>query len=382
MSKIVIFGAGFVGKRYVSDPYIKIDTIAILDNNSNLWGTYYEGTPVLSPDNIRNLEYDYVIIAINDEKIISDVKQQLLELYVPEKKILLFSECPEVLVWGCGDIGKSLLTFWRFDYKIGYFVENNKSLWGSNYMGIPIISPYEFAKLKYYGSIMVASSLNNYLDIKKQLLDIGVSADRINYCGEFMQTHVSSARFLYIKNFAKWISNQNLEGNVAECGVNTGDSAKFINEYFPNRKLYLFDTFEGFAEQDIKAEQNLNSNAFLNGQFNKVGLFSTAKEDIVMKKMTYPKNVIIKKGYFPDSAKDIDDKFCFVNLDMDLYQPMLAALHFFWDKVVEGGCIVLHDYFHPELPGVAQAVADFEKERNIKLCKTVIGDGCSIAILK
>lgn len=41
----------------------------------------------------------------------------------------------------------------------------------------------------------------------------------------------------------------------------------------------------------------------------------------------------------------------------------------------------LHDYFHPELPGVKQAVSEFEKERGIKLRKVPIGDFCSIAIL-
>ena len=380
MKKIVVFGAGIRGKCYISNPYIKSDIVAIVDNNKNLWGTYYEGIPVLSPDEIRNLEYDYVIIAINDEKIVSDVKQQLLELCVPKDKILLFSECPRVIIWGCGDIERSLLMFVSSGNDVK-FVHNNNELFDKNYMGVPVISLEELTKLKYYGSIVITSQ-SNYIDIKKQLSDIGISADRINYYGCLVQTHVNSARFLYMKNFAKWINEQNLEGSVAECGVNTGDSAKFINEYFPNRKLYLFDTFEGFAEQDIKAEQKLNNDEFLNSQFNKVGLFSGTKEDIVMKKMTYPENVIIKKGYFPDSAKDINDKFCFVNLDMDLYQPMLAALHFFWDKVIEGGCIVLHDYFHPKLPGVAQAVTDFEKQRNIKLSKTVVGDNCSIAILK
>lgn len=43
---------------------------------------------------------------------------------------------------------------------------------------------------------------------------------------------------------------------------------------------------------------------------------------------------------------------------------------------------MLHDYFHPELPGVKVAVADFEKERGCFLPKTPIGDGSSIALVK
>ncbi|MCI8524143.1 MAG: hypothetical protein HFI62_13190 [Lachnospiraceae bacterium] len=47
-----------------------------------------------------------------------------------------------------------------------------------------------------------------------------------------------------------------------------------------------------------------------------------------------------------------------------------------------GGVILLHDYFHPDLPGVKAAVADFEKELSQALPKIPIGDHCSIAIIK
>jgi O-methyltransferase len=46
----------------------------------------------------------------------------------------------------------------------------------------------------------------------------------------------------------------NIKGNVAELGVFRGDFAKFINMSFPDRKLYLFDTFEGFDKKDIEVE--------------------------------------------------------------------------------------------------------------------------------
>ena len=121
----------------------------------------------------------------------------------------------------------------------------------------------------------------------------------------------------------------------------------------------------------------------MNGQFNTdSGLFDDTSVARVMEKMTYPSNVIIKKGWFPQSAEGIEDTFCFVNLDTDLYQPILSGLEFFWDKIEIGGCILVHDYFHPMLPGVKKAVEDFEKMKDVKLQKMPIGDGCSIAILK
>ena len=383
MKKIVVFGAGIRGKRYVSNPYIKSDVIAFVDNNENLWGTYYQGIPILSPSQLKDLQYDYIVISIIDTKIYNNIKNQLISsLSVPDNKIVSYSECPEVLVWGFNDIGKAILTFFDLGSKVGAYIENDSSLWGQKYCGVPIICPKDIMEFANFGSIVIATADDEYENIEEQLISMGINKNKIQYCSNFIEKHISSARFIWMRNYAKWINEQNLKGSVAECGVCTGDSAKFLNEYFPNRKLYLFDTFDGFAEQDIIAELNLKNQSFNESCFSKTGFFAQTSVDIVFDKMNYPENVIIKKGYFPDSANDVDDKFCFVNLDMDLYQPMLAGLHFFWDKVVEGGCIVLHDYFHPNLPGVAQAVADFEKQKNIRLYKTVLGDECSIVILK
>ena len=98
--------------------------------------------------------------------------------------------------------------------------------------------------------------------------------------------------------------------------------------------------------------------------------------------MYHPEQCIIKKGYFPETAIGVEDKFVFVMLDMDLYQPMLAGLEFFYDKMVPGGVMLLHDYFHEELPGVKCAVEEYERRVGEKLCKIPIGDGCSIAVVK
>ena len=47
------------------------------------------------------------------------------------------------------------------------------------------------------------------------------------------------------------IKRNKVNGNVAELGVYKGDFAKRLNQLFPDKKLYLFDTFEGFDEKDI-----------------------------------------------------------------------------------------------------------------------------------
>lgn len=43
--------------------------------------------------------------------------------------------------------------------------------------------------------------------------------------------------------------------------------------------------------------------------------------------MPKPENVIIKKGFFPDTARNVEDMFCYVHLD--IYQSTIDGLHFF-----------------------------------------------------
>ena len=153
------------------------------------------------------------------------------------------------------------------------------------------------------------------------------------------------------------IYRYDIEGSTAELGVYRGDFAKMINHYFPDRKLYLFDTFEGFDTRDAEQEKAKNfSDASQD--------WSGTSEELVLGKMEHKDNCIIRKGWFPNTAEGIDDKFCFVSLDADLYQPILAGLEFFYPRLVHGGVIMIHDFNNEEYNGVRQAVKEFCDKNN------------------
>ncbi|MDR1955675.1 MAG: TylF/MycF family methyltransferase, partial [Treponema sp.] len=111
------------------------------------------------------------------------------------------------------------------------------------------------------------------------------------------------------------IYNKKTPGNVAELGVFRGDFAKHINIAFPDRKLYLFDTFEGFDEKDAEKERQGNYSRNIQD-------FSNTNVELVLNKMKFKENCIVKKGYFPETAQDVEDKFVFVSIDVDLYEPI------------------------------------------------------------
>ena len=165
-------------------------------------------------------------------------------------------------------------------------------------------------------------------------------------------------RYTTLELCANEIKANTIKGNVAELGVYKGDFAKRINQLFPDKKLYLFDTFEGFDAKDIDIEKQ---KSFSNGEQD----FSDTSVDLVLSKMKYPDNCIVRKGFFPESAIGVDDNFCFVSIDADLYEPILAGLQFFYPKLASKGYIFVHDFNNDLYKGAKKAVIEFCNTNNI-----------------
>lgn len=179
----------------------------------------------------------------------------------------------------------------------------------------------------------------------------------------------------YLVALSELMHRKNIHGDVAECGVYRGWFSSIINECFPDEKLWLFDTFSGFDQRDVLIDTNPAIKAISDGQFDR---FSVTSEDVVKLRCAHRNNLIIRKGYVPDTFEGIDTKFCFVNLDMDLYAPQLAALRFFSNKMVKGGIILVHDYYNTIFTGTTKAVDEFCADKDI--FQYPIGDGLSLAL--
>jgi O-methyltransferase len=93
--------------------------------------------------------------------------------------------------------------------------------------------------------------------------------------------------------------------------------------------------------------------------------FKETNVNIVLDKMKYKKNCIIKKGYFPETAKDVDDIFAFVNIDVDLSDPIYNGLCWFYPHLEKGGYIFVHDYNHRQWTGAKAGIKKFVKEYGI-----------------
>lgn len=259
----------------------------------------------------------------------------------------------------------------RKKYEIVAFADNDKGKVGGDMGGIPIIKPLDIKKL-FWDEIIIVSYSAMYT-IKRQLLDMGISEYKINT--RYVEMNVEP-RKRFCEDFATLANRYKLSGCTAEAGVFQGEYAAVINKSFPDRKLYLFDTFEGFDQRDIDLEQK---NGFSDAR---TGHLNTTSESFVLDRMPYPQNCMIKKGYFPETAKGISERFCYVNLDLDLYKPTLEGLRFFYPLMVQGGIITVHDYFPSGYRGIREAVKEFLNEEADSIVPFPIGDHVSIAIQK
>ena len=165
--------------------------------------------------------------------------------------------------------------------------------------------------------------------------------------------------YLRISNLelaAHEIHQNGIAGNVAELGVFHGDFSSKINEAFPDRTLYLFDTFTGFDDRDVMVE---NEKQIVTPD----KTFPGAVIAKVMNRMKHKDKIVLRDGFFPETARGLEEEtFAFVSLDVDLYQPTLEGLRFFYPRLSKGGYIFVHDFHSRHFPGCGQAVREFLQE--------------------
>ncbi len=176
-------------------------------------------------------------------------------------------------------------------------------------------------------------------------------------------------RFATIGLAVKRILDEQIKGSFAEAGVFQVMTSKIIHRLAPDRPFYLFDTFEGFPEQDL--EPNKNDTRFKNTSI-----------DLVLKNIGTSDNIIIKQGYVPETFAGLEnEKFSFVLLDLDLLEPTVASLEFFYQRVTAGGYIMVHDYNSSESNWACKRALDtFMKDKPEKIVE--IADICGSALFR
>lgn len=162
--------------------------------------------------------------------------------------------------------------------------------------------------------------------------------------------------------------SKHLEGDFVECGVNRGWFSRAIIHYVDfnqlNKKFYLLDTFRGFSEKyTLKEENNCGM------------LYEECYETVKETFRDFP-NVKIIRGPVPETLPQVDaTKISFLSLDMNCVMPEIAAVEFFWDKLVKGGVVVLDDYGWKSHFLQKAAFDKFAQKKGVEILSLPTGQG-------
>lgn len=263
-----------------------------------------------------------------------------------------------LVIIGAGQFGRAASCLINTgEYRLIAFGDNNQNLWNTVFphpLGarIPILSVEDAAALKPDAVLIGVTDAERTNQLKKQAAAAGFTGRLLLLHDFYEQLDIRSATLIKI---AARLNSLGLSGDLAELGVYRGDTAWKLNALFPERRLYLFDTFEGFDSRDTDMEKELCCSRAQESEF------SDTSVEAVLARMPHPEQVIVKKGYFPDTAAGLEElTFLLVSLDADLYAPILAGLEYFYPRLVSGGMILLHDYNNERFRGARQAVRDYE----------------------
>ena len=144
----------------------------------------------------------------------------------------------------------------------------------------------------------------------------------------------------------------NISGDTAECGVYKGCGSYIIlasnRQSSLGRVHHIFDSFEGLSLPSGKDGGYWNANDM------------SMKENVVRENLSGFNDVKFYKGWIPSRFAEVEKNFfSFVHVDVDLYEPTLESLRFFYDRLNTGAIFVCDDYEFLTCPGATAAIDEF-----------------------
>jgi hypothetical protein len=181
---------------------------------------------------------------------------------------------------------------------------------------------------------------------------------------------VSHVRLSNVYNQCNKYSNKGY--SFVECGVGKGGCLAMMKYASGmNNKIFGFDSFDGMPDTTDEDIGSYNKSCPLT-QFGKAGdNISGGIESVYRTFKTLNlnmKNVTLVKGFFQDTLiiqENIDaiGEIAVLRLDGDWYNSTKVCLEALYDKVIDGGVIIIDDYGH--FVGAKRATDEFRVKKNI-----------------
>ncbi len=261
-----------------------------------------------------------------------------------------------VVIWGAGQGGRMVANLLHGDIAIRAYCDSDETKWGSTLDGIPIVPPEAIPGLEPDAIFISMLNKDACSSVRARLEAMQLRA-KIVTAPELRQTF--DLRLAALRMIAQEVRERGIGGAIAELGVYQGAFAAEMNRLFPDRALYLFDTFSGFDQRDVTVEGERRFSRAA------VGNFADTSVGAVRQRLPHPDRAVFKIGYFPETAHDIETTFAVVSLDADLYKPLHDGLRYFYPLMTRGGYIIVHDYNNTRFSGAKHAVRRFCEEQGV-----------------
>jgi hypothetical protein len=173
---------------------------------------------------------------------------------------------------------------------------------------------------------------------------------------------------------------RDLDGDVVECGVGVGRTflvfatIMYRDLGFNSKKLFGFDSFEGFPEPSEYDRSERNPKK---GEWNysspsdiiwTLKLFKCFNEPGFFLKSFSQSNIVLEKGFFSTELFEQAPKsIALLHLDCDLYMSYKICLENLWPLIVSRGLVIFDEYDTPRFPGAKKSIDEYFEERDEKI---------------
>lgn len=197
-------------------------------------------------------------------------------------------------------------------------------------------------------------------------------------------TMTNEERLVSLIRSCEYILKNNIQGSFVECGVWKGGSSLLIADFLSknnaeDRKLYMYDTFEGMSaptENDRQYDGQLAEDMLNRGE---VICYSSFEEVVnTMKKSSFTNYEMIKGKVEDTIPQTLPEKIALLRLDTDWYESTKHELIHLFPLVEKGGIVIIDDYGWWE--GAKKAVDEYINENNLKIFLSRVDYTCRVAI--
>jgi Macrocin-O-methyltransferase (TylF) len=177
------------------------------------------------------------------------------------------------------------------------------------------------------------------------------------------RTMCSNARLRGLYRALHHVVSHEIAGDVVECGSAQGGSAALmaltLHQLRSQRKLWLFDTFEG-----LPAPSSEDPDFELADLFTGTCIGTVEEVRELFNRLGVAENVEFVKGLFQETLPvNRIPRIAVLHIDGDWYESVKVCLECLYDKVVPNGVIQLDDYGYWK--GARKAVDEFFEQRGI-----------------